>query len=807
MSSHSNRVFLALLFVLAFAVQSLPVFGASVISGPAYSLSLAAVPTKLPADGKTYHAVVISLVDKTGLPSLTLNDTKVFLTSSEENIGTIDAIVTIAPGRAYAIANFTTSPTPGVTIITASSVGLGSTTTPVVTVIPSGYPTHLRVFPVPAAQVARRHSTGTFVIELVDDVGLPAKAVADTAVSLSSSNIAILNVSASFATVNTGSFLTFVDYTAGFVTGFASVTVSATGFASDSATVSVVGTAPLKLKVYAQPSSIPVSYSGGRLVIALTDLSGKPARAPYDIPVSITSSNTNVAVVVQTAVTIAAGSIYFIGNFNSLGLRGSSTITVSSQGLVSGFATINVGAISSPTALSLYVAPNPVLADNSSYNAVVVSLVNGTGFPSLATSAISVTLTSSDRTVGRIDARITIGSGSNFNSAQFSSSFFVGTTTITASAQNLVTSQASMQTFGPIPAKVVVSSTPQNLPADGGSYRALSVSLQDALGAPAIAPTGISVFLTSARPNIMSVDPFVTIPQGSTSTTSLITTTVSEGNSNITAFSSGYASSSIVVSSTHPAPFQLGVYVSPSSAIVTKDGNDALLVVQLQDAGGNPARARQDTAVIVISSNMSVLNEPVNLLIPLGTDYARTYLSMHGPGGSVLTATTPGLASASTQLNAAKFPLSSKLFASSLTIHSNETASLTLTVEAFGLGLEGANVTWIASAGTISPQSAVTDSAGRSGARFTPSLAGVGVSNIIARVSHLGIANLNLTSSIIVLPQRQAPKPSLLAQLTSFPYMLAPIGGIAAAGIGSFVVLRKRRKARGAEDADSSFIQ
>src|SRR5205807_6392488 len=87
------------------------------------SISLSSIPPKLPANSITYPAVVVSVVDKNGHPTVALVDVQVSLTSSQENVGKVSDSVDIPPGATYAIANFTTTNTAGATIITATSIG------------------------------------------------------------------------------------------------------------------------------------------------------------------------------------------------------------------------------------------------------------------------------------------------------------------------------------------------------------------------------------------------------------------------------------------------------------------------------------------------------------------------------------------------------------------------------------------------------------------------------------------------------------------------------------------------------------
>jgi hypothetical protein len=125
------------------------------------------------------------------------------------------------------------------------------------------------------------------------------------------------------------------------------------------------------------------------------------------------------------------------------------------------------------------------------------------------------------------------------------------------------------------------------------------VVLEDAFGQPAIAPSDVVVQLASSRTAIASVNSSVTIPAGQTYALTGVKTGLSPSTANLTAAASGYASSSTTLGTVLPAPLKLAAYVSPSSTIAVSSGNVALLAVQLQDINGFPAKASQDTTIVV----------------------------------------------------------------------------------------------------------------------------------------------------------------------------------------------------------------
>lgn len=796
-----NRLALLLsIFLITISTISHPVISAAAQqTGAPFSLSVTIAPPKIPADGRTYRVVVVSLLDKSENPSVALNDVTVFLTSSVESVGTVSPMIVIKAGTSFSVANFTTTNTPGISVITASASGLQPFSTTIQTVTPSGFPTKLQVFPIPGTTLARPNSTGTLIIMIEDETGLPARAINDVQVTISSSNTAVASIPEKTVTIKKDDFIGISSYESSFITGTSFITVSASGFISGSGLISVVGPVPLKLNIQALPPQMTLS-SLGELVVYLTDLDGRPARATSDITVNLASSNTTV-VSVDKSVTIKRGSMYSIASYYTKSFQGSSVITASSPGLVSSFTSVKAYKSSLPTAISLYIAPNPVIADNTAYSAIVVSLQNKTGYPALTSSDTLVTLTSSSSAVGTVNQTVVIKAGTNFAIAEFKTTYLVGTTQITASAQNLVPAQASISTFGPIPTQISIKDVPVNLPADGGSYFALSIMLLDKNGSPAISPTDVPVQLASSRPDVVSVNSTVTIPAGQTYIIVPVKTTVSPGSSNITASATGYSPSSTIVTTVSPAPSRLALFVAPTQSIVPSYGPTFFLSVQLQDSAGNPARARVETSIFVVSSNITVLGGPVLVKIGIGNDFNSTLISVKQGSSGTLIASSPGLGSSSVQISVLAMPISVQISPtiSKPFIYLNQSISFQLTITVEGVGINNATVIWSSSQGTMQPSNTTTDEFGSSFSTFTPTT--IGGATIHATVISPIVGKVNASSGITIISPPLKPRPTLLSTLLPFIPLIVVIIVVAIIVL-SFRRIISRRKRKEVEEEE-----
>jgi hypothetical protein len=569
----------------------------NVAPGLATAVVVTLIPPKLPADGGSYAAVVVSLADSAGSPSASAQDVEVFLTSSQTNIATVPNSVTISAGQEYAIANVTTTSTPGATTITAHAEGLTSTelSSLLTTVTPSGFPSKLMVFTSPS-EYRPGGSSGVVRIEVVDESGLPSKALAD-------------------------------------------------------------------------------------------------------IPVQLVSSNSSIVGLNQSSLTIPQGSIMVTG----------------------------------------------ALRTSESGRAVISATSTGYGS---------------------------------------------GTGLVTVDQPNLCLGACG-------PYQISLKLVPGVLPSDGQTYNVLEVGLETQGGSPAVSSTDTIVQLTSDQSDVASVPALATISAGQTSSLVAITTSALASTANITAAATGLLPSTIAVHTIIPAPSKLQAYVAPPSSAYSTDGNFPILVVQLQDSSGNPARARADTTIVVTSSNGSLLAGSVSLTIPTGGDYAMTFLHTAGIGSSVLTVSSQGLSSSQANLESIQGPLAVALTPSSTFIFANQTVVFTFKLSFVGTPMQNVNVTWQSTGGaTFQPNTGTTGADGTVSAVFYPP--GPGTYNITASASTpVTGAIVKNYGPLTVVQVPQKPPPSLVQQLIGYWYYI--VAAVAVVVIAVAYLFRMRRKKQRAE--------
>ncbi len=571
---------------------------------------------------------------------------------------------------------------------------------------------------------------------------------------------------------------------------------------------------PNSLLLTLSPPKLPSdggSYQS--VVVSLTDSKNLPTLAASDITVFLSSSLTNIASVPNT-ISIGAGKSYAVASVTTTTTPGSTMITAHAEGLL--LASGNPGQLTTitpsgfPSKLRVLLSPS-VLLPRTDSGSVWIELLDEAGHPAKAVSDVNVLLTSSNNVVATLgQTAFTIPAGSLQSAGGTFSTSTSGVAVLTATASGytsgagLVTVVAPNFCNGPcVPTKVALKLLPGALPADGNSYNALEVSLATSSGAPALSATPTLVMLTSDKSALASVPGDngvpVTIPAGSLSVLAPVATSALSGVANITATSPNLASSAIGVKMIIPAPSKLQVYISPPKNVVSSI-NPPILVVQLQDSTGNPARARQDTTVIVTSSNQSLINNYISLKIPAGKNFVSTSLSTKGVGTSVLTATSQGLVSSQAPLVSVVSPLVVKLTSPQLTtsnsfIYSNQSAKFTFTASFEGAPLRGLNVTWTVNGGSVKPSSGTTSNSGTVTTTFTPPQQGS--FNITARGTSASTGAFSASFIIGVTLAPLKPAPTLIQQVIGFWYLI--VIAVVAAAIVSYYLLRRRRKKQKSE--------
>ena len=713
------------------------------------TLDVKSLVQSVPADGRSYGVLVVSLRGSDGQPLISTSTFSVLLSSSNIGTGTVPETVPLSSGSAFVLTNFTTTTTPGATTVTASAQGFRSGSTVVQTSRLSGFPTAIRVFAAPSRAVAQTSYTGRVIVELVDSRGNPAEASNDTTVSLTSSNTLTATTGHTGVTVLSGRALTSDTYHTGLMVGSTTLLASASGLATDSTTITVVGSTPSQLRATASTNPAPPK-SNQTFVIWLLDSAGNPTQAPTDITVSISDSNTSEVVIAATAI-ITAGRTYVdipfrTGTATSLPAK----LTVSSYNLTSTFVNMAVErASASPGQVGLHLnfAPPTLLANGQAFTAVFVDLVRN-GRPYVANTPVNISLVSDNYGIIRIDRWVLVKPGNSFAAATVQTSFRVGSVQITATATNITSDERHIAAFGQSPSRLDLAATPTILPATGGTSEALGVGLTSSNGQRVIAPFNVTVQIVSSNPDVLPVNTTVTIPEGHSFLLVPVTTTTSPGQATITVSGSGFGSASTTVTTVVPGASGLKLFVGPQPGLQTPFNPVGMMTLQLLDGAGNPVETTVPIHVTVTGSNGSVLSASVSLNFRVGSDLLLVPLHIANPGSTQLTATSPGLLPSSVDAKFLSYPLVVEISGStsSAQVHQDVIVALRATVQ--GTPLAGATVTWSSKIGTVNPLTVLTDTNGNATTRFRSNSSGG--ANIVATLLIPGFGSVNSTYHVEV---------------------------------------------------------
>jgi len=754
----SASVLLSLFLVLGFTgIGSVPVFGATTIGGtvppsPSETLhfKLQVVPTIVPADGGTY-VLYIFLVDPSDQPAAAPSDTQVSLFSSDQTAGSVQSTVTISHDTSYASATFTSTTTPGSTVLTALASGIGSGTLTVATQVPVGYPSSIALFSLPSSLIPGGGETGGIVVQLQDPTGAPARAPSAITVGLTSSNPNVVSVPATL-TIPQGTTYAVAEDSPTNVPGTALISGSASGFLTGVTSESVAGPSPASIEVSLLPSIMPADPTAtGVVAVSLLDINGFPARANQSITVVLTSSNLGVAYFSDPYLVITAGSFYAMKTITSGGGIGVSQITAQSSGLASGSAKLAGKEYGNPSDLDVIeieAGPSSVLPDGSTYaNVVSAQLLNDTdGFPvqSNVSSPTVVYFSSSNALVGTVNGSSIVAGGLTYATTTYTSTLLVGTTTITAAADGFANAQLAMANSAPPPTKIAIGLASTEVRATGESYPLIYVQLQDDNGNPAKASQDTQVFLT---PNSTgATDHYVVIHSGSSYAVANLYSSTSPGSVNITASGTGFAPVWTVVTTVEPFPSTLAVYTGLEP--MQTDGSNHQVFVQLLDAEGRPAKPETPISVFLTTDTPSVATVANSLTLGSGASVASAALTLVQPGTATVTAIAQGYTSASTSVVVSALPLTEIVAPSSTSYVVGSSYQFAVNVSSGIADVAGATVTGSALNGTFTTSSTETNSLGGATLVYSPKAPGTDNLTFTAAMPGFSTATASLTVKV-----------------------------------------------------------
>lgn len=601
------------------------------VSGVPAKVVVSCTPKRVFADNAFYRYIVkVELQDLGGNPAhAPEGGITVSLLSSDRQVGYTVSDIHISVGKQHAAGNFYSTFTPGKTVITASASGLLSSS---VTVSTWGrIPRRVKVFLVPDKLLANSvRNYYALIVALQDGYGRPALAPNQgVQVSLSSSDTDIAKVPSGI-TISAGKFYaaTYIDTKT--VPGSTSIAASAAGLKGNVATLTTVspGVNPAsKLKLWLAPKQLPASGAKCNYVVVVQqrDSWGIPVEGATSVTVGLSSSDSSVGTV-PGSITISAGKSYTQTYFTTAYRPGSTTISATSTGLA-GDSEVMTTDGNTPSKLAVLLAPCKFMAHKKGYSyALAVQVQDNAGNPARAPSGgITLSLSSSDTSVGTVSSPLTIGAGQTYTYTSFTSTYKSGETYITASGGGITLGQAKAMTKAPKPETLSINLGMPKVWSDGKTYNyIIRVMLRDYGGAPAFAPAGgIVVSLASLNTLIGTVQGLITISEGTFFAFVWFKSTSTPGSTTITASATiGGSPKTASATITTVAPT-----TNPPAAVVVNPlykyhsiGQNYLytMFVYLLDAGGNPAMAPTEGVYVSLTSGDPRIGTVVSLSISSG---------------------------------------------------------------------------------------------------------------------------------------------------------------------------------------------
>jgi hypothetical protein len=445
----TKKTIISILAILALTTTISIIIPSNLVVGmEPNKLKIYSGPKNVPADNRIYECIFVQLLDSNSRPARATRDTTVSLSSSLTSVGDVDPNVTISEGSTFAIAKFHSTFTPGTTTIAATASGYGTVQTNLVTAAP--VPSKIAVYGFPCVVPTDGNQHESLVVQLQDLSGNPAKAPLEgVTITLTSSNSSVASVPAS-VTISGGQTYTLSNLTSN-VPGSATITAMTSGYSSASTSITTQlpsVTQPKTIRIYtAPPKTLADNTVHSQIAIQLLNAAGQITQQPLTpITIELSSSSENVGKV-QSTLEIPTGQVYATATFSTTYKAGITTITAAATDLITDTETITtIGPI--PNKLALYCCPSTLPADAREYNTIQVQLQDSRGKPALDPNGdVTVSLFSSDPTIGIVPQTLTIPYGETYATTTFTSTYVASSAAITAQASGYATGQGQMRTY------------------------------------------------------------------------------------------------------------------------------------------------------------------------------------------------------------------------------------------------------------------------------------------------------------------------------------------------------------------------
>ncbi|HIH89600.1 TPA: hypothetical protein HA344_10400, partial [Candidatus Bathyarchaeota archaeon] len=577
------------------------------------AIVLTAALQSIPSDGVSHPAFFITVEDGSGKPSPLGSALNVTIACSDTRALTLPEKVVIPAGAYYVVVNATSTIQEKRTVeVSASASGYSSSKLNAVVEPPAGSPKALEVTLLPDIIMPENGAKTIVTVTIVDSYGKPAKARSDLTVTLSSSNLQLVDITPRTIQILQGGYSGSASVVSKGAIGSAIVTASASNLKTDSATVKVSGARAEKLTLWTQSSF--VKDDTGLAFIGITDGGSKPTKTNGDVLIRLVSSNTTVLTVPQWVSVddddwMASALITCVNT-------GTAKIYAMADNLISTSLTVTVITNTNPPAsVKVSTVASYYPADEVEATYIALQTLDAAGKPTRVAASTAVSVFSSDSSIFDTEPTVTIDPTSSVEYV-LAKPRSAGTVKVTAGTANLPGSDIAVNVYAPVATAVTIITPP--LPADG-EVEACLVALSTGVPAPVSQSTLIQ--LSSSDTQMADVDSSTVLAAKSYYTTFTLSGR-SPGQISLTAIGSGLPSSSatLQVHEVRPSIFKLA-NVKPLAQIVFP------IVTQAVSIQGVPIVSATPIRVNIASSNTTVIETPAEATIAAENSDVLTYCS------------------------------------------------------------------------------------------------------------------------------------------------------------------------------------
>ncbi len=564
-----------------------------------------------------------------------------------------------------------------------------------------------------------------------------------------------------------------------------------------------VGATDNQLMVSLGPSNLIADGADHNCVfVQLVNAKGEPIQASENVTIILTSSRLDVGTVEGT-IFIPEGSNFGNTTFHATKNPGTTLITATAPGYMTGGAELTTTSSSKNPQLKMYALPSVAPAINGTTGKVAIEILTEDDVPYTNTENVMLNL-ATNSSVLTLPEEAVIPAGSYYVMVNYTvtGNFTIvggapvtsyGNVTISALAQGFRPGTANVQvkTPGNVTHSLFVEIGPSIVLPDDSLLDSAVVSLLDNSGAPVVLNGTISVSLSSsADKTVTSVQKSVVIANN-TYYSFIDLTSIGTGTSLIAASSQGLAMDTERITVEGSVPSKLNVYVTPDS-IISGNPLTPIVTVEIVDQNGFPVLVDEDVNVFLSSSNPTIGTIAQFVTIPKGHYYAQVSIEPESKVGSLsITASSRGFEPSANSLSTTELIMNATLTMSRPT-KVNDTVTASILVDRHGLPLKGASVTWEVIGGVVKTQDTTTDETGLATATITQTSTTMKITVLVTKP---GYKDLPLTR-LSTIPTQQSTEltVNILGLVVPLFNVILAIGIVVILVFGLYIFLKYRKK-------------